>query len=261
MADQTITPLRKDDPRVIGPYRLVHRTVPARDRPTRARARRVVARCWTPTRMPPSRGWPPSTCPGRRCPAHRGDGPLGEQEVIGFAAALAEAVRSLHEVDVVHRDLKPSNLILLPAGPRLIDMGIARALDETSLTRTGMVVGSPGWISPEEYRGDGAGPAADVYGWALLVLYAATGRPPFGTGRPEVLAARVLASRIRPRSPGFPPRPAGRTRPPRACQGTGPPLGLTEIQDGCRRAWRDLGGGGRRRHPVPGTHVGHAGDG
>ncbi|GIH68006.1 serine/threonine protein kinase [Sphaerimonospora thailandensis] len=120
-------------------------------------------------------------------------GPLSEEEIIGLAAGLAEALRSLHAAGVVHRDLKPSNVILSPTGPRLVDMGIARALDETSVTRTGVVVGSPGWISPEEYRGDDVGPAADVYGWALLVLFAATGRPPFGTGRPEVLAMRVLA--------------------------------------------------------------------
>jgi len=165
------------------------------------------------------------------------EGPLGEHEVIGFAAALADAVRSLHEADVVHRDLKPSNLILSPVGPRLIDMGIARALDETSLTRTGMVVGSPGWISPEEYRGDGAGPAADVYGWALLVLYAATGRPPFGTGRPEVLAARVLAES--PQVSGVPAPLDELVRRALAKEPERRPA-LTEIQDGCRRAWRTL---------------------
>ncbi|MFC5821015.1 serine/threonine protein kinase [Nonomuraea harbinensis] len=121
------------------------------------------------------------------------NGPLSEQEIVGLAGGLGEALRAMHTVGVVHRDLKPSNVILSPTGPRLIDMGIARAMDETSVTRTGVLVGSPGWISPEEYRGSDVGPAADVYGWALLVLFAATGRPPFGTGRPEVLAMRVLA--------------------------------------------------------------------
>ncbi|MFC5821016.1 serine/threonine protein kinase [Nonomuraea harbinensis] len=120
------------------------------------------------------------------------NGPLSEQEIVGLAGGLGEALRAMHTVGVVHRDLKPSNVILSPTGPRLIDMGIARAMDETSVTRTGVLVGSPGWISPEEYRGSDVGPAADVYGWALLVLFAATGRPPFGTGRPEVLAARIL---------------------------------------------------------------------
>lgn len=163
-------------------------------------------------------------------------GPLGEQEVIGFAAALAEAVQSLHDAGVVHRDLKPSNLILSPTGPRLIDMGIARALDETSLTRTGMVVGSPGWISPEEYRGDEVGPAADVYGWALLVLYAATGRPPFGAGRPEVLAARVLNEV--PEVTGVPAPLDELVRRALAKEPDRRP-GLADIQEGCRRAWRE----------------------
>ncbi|MFI7618286.1 serine/threonine protein kinase [Nonomuraea terrae] len=120
------------------------------------------------------------------------NGPLSEQEIVGLAAGLGEALRAMHAVGVVHRDLKPSNVILSPTGPRLIDMGIARAMDETSVTRTGVLVGSPGWISPEEYRGGDVGPAADVYGWALVVVFAATGRAPFGTGRPEVLASRIL---------------------------------------------------------------------
>ncbi|SNT64585.1 Protein kinase domain-containing protein, partial [Streptosporangium subroseum] len=126
--------------------------------------------------------------------AHRiaDNGPLSEQELLGLAAGLGEGLRALHAAGVIHRDLKPSNVILSPTGPRLVDMGIARALDETSVTRTGVVVGTPGWISPEEYRGDDIGPATDVYGWALLTLFAASGRAPFGTGRPEVLAMRVL---------------------------------------------------------------------
>ncbi|MFI7618287.1 serine/threonine protein kinase [Nonomuraea terrae] len=124
------------------------------------------------------------------------NGPLSEQEIVGLAAGLGEALRAMHAVGVVHRDLKPSNVILSPTGPRLIDMGIARAMDETSVTRTGVLVGSPGWISPEEYRGGDVGPAADVYGWALVVVFAATGRAPFGTGRPEVLAMRVLADTL-----------------------------------------------------------------
>lgn len=127
--------------------------------------------------------------------AHRvtRSGPLSEQEVIGLSAGLAEALRAMHAAGVIHRDLKPSNVILSATGPRLIDMGIARALDETSVTRTGVLVGSPGWISPEEYRGEEVSPAADIYGWGLLSLFAATGRMAFGTGRPEVLAMRVLS--------------------------------------------------------------------
>ncbi|HLU28415.1 MAG TPA: serine/threonine-protein kinase [Glycomyces sp.] len=119
------------------------------------------------------------------------EGPPAESVVYGLALGVAEALVSMHAAGVVHRDLKPSNVILSPEGPRLIDFGIAKVLDSTSMTRTGTLVGSPGWISPEEYGDGPAGAPADIYGWALLVLYATTGEPPYGTGRPEVLAYRV----------------------------------------------------------------------
>ncbi|MEU6795193.1 serine/threonine-protein kinase [Nonomuraea wenchangensis] len=119
-------------------------------------------------------------------------GPLSEDELYGLAGGLAEALVAMHGAAVVHRDLKPANVILSPGGPKVIDFGIARVLDDTALTRTGTLVGSPGWLSPEEYRGEPAGPAADVYNWGLLIAHAASGLPPFGTGRPEVLALRVL---------------------------------------------------------------------
>ncbi|MER7498844.1 protein kinase [Nonomuraea pusilla] len=119
-------------------------------------------------------------------------GPLSGDELYGLAGGLAEALTAVHEAGVVHRDLKPSNVLLSPSGPRVVDFGIAKLLDQTSITRTGMMAGSPGWVSPEEYRGEEAGPAADVHGWGLLVCYAATGRAPFGRGRPEVLAMRVI---------------------------------------------------------------------
>jgi serine/threonine protein kinase len=119
-------------------------------------------------------------------------GPMSGDELHGLAVGLAEALVALHLREVVHRDLKPSNLILAPDGPKVVDFGIARALDETTMTRTGMILGSSGWISPEHYRGDAVGPPADVYAWGLIVYYAATGRLPYGPGRPEVVAARVL---------------------------------------------------------------------
>ncbi|WP_432934512.1 protein kinase domain-containing protein [Microbispora sp. CA-135349] len=105
----------------------------------------------------------------------RGHGPLAADGLYGLAAGLAEAIVSIHAAGVVHRDLKPANVILSPDGPRVVDFGIARALDETAMTSTGVIVGSPGWISPEEYRGDDAGPLADVHNWGLLVAYAAPG--------------------------------------------------------------------------------------
>ncbi|WP_214111378.1 serine/threonine protein kinase [Acrocarpospora catenulata] len=122
----------------------------------------------------------------------RAHGLLQGDQLFGLAAGIAEALVAVHAAGVVHRDLKPSNVILSPSGPKLVDFGIARVLDASVMTRTGILVGSPGWVSPEEYGDVPAGPSADVYGWAMLVVYAATGVPPYGTGRPEVLALKVL---------------------------------------------------------------------
>lgn len=121
----------------------------------------------------------------------RAEGPLADDALYGLAAGVAEALVSMHMAEVVHRDLKPSNVILSSEGPRLIDFGIAKVLDGSTMTRTGTLIGSPGWISPEEYGEGPSGTPADVYGWALLVLFAVTGESPYGTGRPEVLAYRV----------------------------------------------------------------------
>ncbi|WP_328854116.1 serine/threonine protein kinase [Microbispora hainanensis] len=130
--------------------------------------------------------------PGPTLEQHvQAEGPLTGDALYGLAAGVAEALVAMHAAGVVHRDLKPPNVICSPQGPRLIDFGIAKVLDSTSMTHTGTLIGSPGWISPEEYGEGHAGTPADVYGWGLLVLYATTGEPPYGTGRPEVLAYRV----------------------------------------------------------------------
>lgn len=89
--------------------------------------------------------------------------------------------------------MKPQNVILGPAGPRVLDFGIAHAADGTSVTRTGVMTGTPGWISPEHYRTGTAGPPGDMFAWGALVSYAATGRLPFGTGAPDVVAFRVMS--------------------------------------------------------------------
>ncbi|MEU4516244.1 serine/threonine-protein kinase [Nonomuraea wenchangensis] len=136
--------------------------------------------------------------PGLTLEAHiKQTGVLTGDTVFGLAAGLAEALSAIHAAGVVHRDLKPSNIIMGPQGPRVVDFGIARALDGTAMTRTGMLLGSPGWISPEEYRGAEAGPEADIYGWGLVLVHAVTGTPPFGTGRPEVIATRVLGETVK----------------------------------------------------------------
>jgi hypothetical protein len=100
-----------------------------------------------------------------------------------FAAGVAVALREIHRYGVIHRDLKPSNILLSPLGPRVIDFGIARLEDSyTQLTRTGGVVGTPAYMAPEQLRGEPPTAAVDVFAWASVVAYAATGRPPFGAG-------------------------------------------------------------------------------
>ncbi|MER5574670.1 serine/threonine-protein kinase [Streptomyces massasporeus] len=120
-------------------------------------------------------------------------GPLTAGSPYAFAAATAQALAAIHAVGVVHRDVKPQNVLLTPAGPRVLDFGIAHAADGTSVTRTGVMTGTPGWISPEQYRQGTAGPAGDVFAWGALVAYAATGRLPFGAGAPDVVAFRVMS--------------------------------------------------------------------
>ncbi|WP_435110728.1 serine/threonine-protein kinase [Nocardiopsis synnemataformans] len=124
----------------------------------------------------------------------RRHGPLGEELLRGLAVGVAEALTQIHEAGIAHRDLKPSNIVLSPEGPRVLDFGVARAIDQTAITRTGMLSGSPGWISPEHYRGEPVSTSDDVFAWGALVVYAATGRPPFGTGNAAAVAHRVLDS-------------------------------------------------------------------
>lgn len=118
-------------------------------------------------------------------------GPLDAPRTLATAVALAAALREIHGAGVHHRDLKPTNVILAPTGPVVIDFGIAGAADSTSLTQTGAVMGSTGWMAPEQVRGDPSGAPADVFSWAATVCFAATGRSPFGTGRADAVAYRV----------------------------------------------------------------------
>jgi eukaryotic-like serine/threonine-protein kinase len=133
--------------------------------------------------------------PGPTLNQHLADhGPLADGTLYAFATGTAQALAAIHQADVVHRDVKPQNVILTPAGPRVLDFGIARAADGTSVTRTGVMTGTPGWISPEYYRSNTAGPEGDMFAWGALVAYAATGRLPFGTGAPDVVAFRVMSN-------------------------------------------------------------------
>ncbi|MCX5227121.1 serine/threonine-protein kinase [Streptomyces sp. NBC_00233] len=112
-------------------------------------------------------------------------GPLPPATVKALASGLARALVHIHAAGLVHRDLKPSNVLLTVDGPRIIDFGIARAVDTVAdggnLTTTGAVVGSPGFMSPEQVRGDRLTPASDIFCLGAVLAYAATGRSPFGT--------------------------------------------------------------------------------
>ncbi|WP_412519639.1 serine/threonine protein kinase [Actinomadura madurae] len=109
-----------------------------------------------------------------------------------LAPGLAEGLAAIHRCGLVHRDLKPSNVILAEDGPRVIDFGIARALDATSHTTPRAVLGTPSFMSPEQARGDEVGPPSDVFSLASVLVYAATGRTPFGTGPAHALPYRIV---------------------------------------------------------------------
>lgn len=119
-------------------------------------------------------------------------GPLRGKALSGFAVALAEALSAIHRVGLIHRDLKPSNILLSVEGPKVIDFGIARAAEGTSLTGTGMTVGTPAWMAPEQARGGRVDEKADIFSWGSIVTYAATGTSPFGEGPSDALLYRIV---------------------------------------------------------------------
>ncbi|MET3988015.1 protein kinase [Streptomyces sp. PvR034] len=112
-------------------------------------------------------------------------GPLPVDSVHALAEGLLRALKDIHSAGIVHRDLKPSNVMLTVEGTRVIDFGISRALEtsvESLLTSTGMAIGSPGFMSPEQVRGQRAGAKSDVFTLGCVLVYAATGKLPFGDG-------------------------------------------------------------------------------
>lgn len=132
-------------------------------------------------------------------------GPLPIPAVFQLVGCTAQALAAIHAAGVVHRDLKPGNILLGPAGPCVIDFGIARAADATQLTRSGGLIGTPQFMSPEHALGDAVGPATDVFSLGLIAALAATGRHPYGEGGAITIAAQIANTSHRPpRLDGYP---------------------------------------------------------
>ncbi len=119
------------------------------------------------------------------------EGPLEGDDLLWFADCLAEALEAVHDVGVLHRDIKPSNVIMEGRTPILIDFGLARVADDSRITMTGWLLGTPGYLAPEILYGDDATAASDVHAWAATVAYAGTGRAPFGRGPSVAIMDRV----------------------------------------------------------------------
>ncbi|MFB4272362.1 serine/threonine-protein kinase [Nonomuraea sp. GTA35] len=118
-------------------------------------------------------------------------GPRDEDSLTRLALSTAGALAAIHKAGVVHRDFKPSNVLIGHDGPRVIDFGIARALDQVTMT-AGKMVGTPPYMSPEQLTGTTVGPASDVFSWAVTIMFAATGRPAFGEDTVPAVFHRVL---------------------------------------------------------------------
>lgn len=127
----------------------------------------------------------------------RDDGPLDADALLGLAEGLRSALAAVHAAGVVHRDLKPSNVLLTDDGPVLIDFGLAQGVDDdATLTTAGFVLGTPGYLAPELLDGGEPGPGTDLWGWAALLAFAATGRDPFGARPVEAVLARARSGEM-----------------------------------------------------------------
>jgi Protein kinase domain/Septum formation len=119
-------------------------------------------------------------------------GPLPVATLLALAAGLAEGLNAIHAAGVIHRDLKPSNVLLASDGPRIIDFGISSAVDATSVTGTGLMIGSPGFMSPEQAEGMPVGPPSDIFSLGGVLIFAVRGEGPFGSGDTAALLYRVV---------------------------------------------------------------------
>ncbi|MEV5612930.1 protein kinase [Streptomyces sp. NPDC052225] len=124
--------------------------------------------------------------------AVREHGPLPQDTVLRLIAGVAEALQAVHAAGIVHRDLKPSNVLLADDGPRVIDFGVARAADATSVTQSGTAVGTVAYMAPEQVLGGEASGSADVFALGQTAVFAATGRAAFGEGEPHAVLYRVV---------------------------------------------------------------------
>jgi eukaryotic-like serine/threonine-protein kinase len=160
-------------------------------------------------------------------------GPLPERAVRRLAGGLSEALVAIHGAGLIHRDLKPSNVLLATDGPRVIDFGIARAMEHSALTEAGIVFGTPGYLSPEQVVGAKITPQSDVFALGSVLVYAATGAGPFGEGATSALVYRVVhqepdLTRVPPSLvplivPCLVREPANRPTPARLLELIGPP--------------------------------------
>ncbi|MFJ3308546.1 protein kinase [Streptomyces sp. NPDC086549] len=190
----------------------------------------------------------------------RDHGALPERSVRILAAGLAHALKDIHAAGIVHRDLKPSNVLVTIDGPRVIDFGIARALETLAgdgLTRTGSLVGSPGFMAPEQVRGDRITPACDVFCLGSVLAYAATGKLPFGAAHSGVHA---LMFRIAQEDPDLEGVPEGIADLVRDCLRKDPAARPTLDRILERTGAEDTVSGGRSRDPwLPGALVAQLG--
>jgi hypothetical protein len=135
-------------------------------------------------------------------------GPLGARAGAALAVGVAEALATIHAAGIVHRDLKPANIILGPDGPRVVDFGIARTDDSTTLSVTGWAMGTPGYMAPEQIAEPReAGPAVDVFALGAVLVFATTGASPYAGGDPSTVVYRIVHGT--PHTDGVPERLRG----------------------------------------------------
>jgi eukaryotic-like serine/threonine-protein kinase len=129
--------------------------------------------------------------------AVRQHGPFPARTLLALAAGLAESLSAIHAAGVVHRDLKPSNVLLAEDGPRVIDFGISEAAEASALTGANVVIGSPGFMSPEQVLGQEIGPPSDIFSLGAVLTFAGTAQGPFGSGSDAALVYRLVNSPAR----------------------------------------------------------------